>query len=141
MRPQNILFLNYIGEKFNSFRNVNYFHFVENDLENIAKLNDFGNYDLILGINTFHNVNYLSEYLLSVKNALNNGGILCGNFFGRNNLSELKKIIITRDSELSHNIYSRFNAVISADSVVGILQQLGFKNITTIMTPHVAVVG
>ena len=104
--------------------------FLENDLLNIELLAECEKSDLIIGINSFHNVNYLENYFNSIKKCLNDGGVFCGNFFGNDNLSELKKIIITNDSEFSQKIYPRFNPTISPESIIGILQKFNFQNIT-----------
>lgn len=130
--PKKILLLNNLTENDNNFFlncNLSELNFEEDDLMNIKNISNFEKQDLIIGINSLHNVNYLNDYLKSIINCLNDGGIFCGNFFGNKNLSELKKLIIQNDAKFSKNIYQRFNPVISAESVVNILQNTGFKNI------------
>lgn len=135
---KNILFLN--GElnggsnnlNFDIFKNaeINNLCFLENDLDNVELLRCTKKTDLIIGINSFHNVNYLEHYFNAVNCCLNHDGVFCGNFFGNGNLSELKKIIITNDAEFSNKIYPRFNPTVSPESVIGLLQKSNFKNIT-----------
>lgn len=137
---ENILFLNaknnLLEKKLNEYfvenKNIffNYFEFCANDEENIFNFSKIKKNNLIIGINSFHNINNLEKYILEIKNNLENGGIFCGNFFGRETLMEIKKIIIKNDSEFSNNIFPRFNPTISAESVIAILQKFNFQNIT-----------
>ena len=131
---KNMLLLNSENNNFNydtlNDIEINKFAFLENDLENTELLNNYKKTDLIIGINSFHNVNYLENYFGAIKNCLNDGGVFCGNFFGNGNLSELKKIIIQNDAEFSSRIYPRFNPTISPESVVNILQKFHFQNVT-----------
>ena len=133
-KVKNMLLLNSENDNFNYdiFNNVeiNKFAFVEHDLANIELFNNSKTIDLIVGINSFHNVNYLENYFSATNNRLNGGGVFCGNFFGNGNLSELKKIIIQNDAEFSSSIYPRFNPTISPESIVSILQKFNFQNIT-----------
>ncbi|MFT4967655.1 MAG: hypothetical protein ACI9CD_000664 [Candidatus Deianiraeaceae bacterium] len=124
----------YFLKKQNNIKNIqfNNFNFVENDKSNFDYLHNSCKNNLIIGVNSFHNVNYLEKYLFCIKNNLEDGGIFCGNFFGNNNLSKLKKIIIKNDSIFSKNIYPRFNPTISPESVYCVLQKTNFKNITLI---------
>jgi hypothetical protein len=121
----------YLSKNKNNSEKINfhYFEFLENDEENINNISELKKNNLIVGINSFHNVNYLEKYIVSVKNNLEDGGIFCGNFFGINNLLELKTIIINNDSIFSKNIYPRFNPTISPESISQILQKFNFQNI------------
>ncbi len=121
--------INYINS--NIFKNMEIinFDFPENDLDGIKQFNELPKKDLIVGINSFHNVNYLGKYLQSANNCLSGGGTFCGNLFGVGNLSELKKIIIKNDAEFSKNIYPRFNPTVSPESISMLLQQSGFRDI------------
>jgi hypothetical protein len=121
----------YLSKNKNNSEKINfhYFEFLENDEENINNISELKKNNLIVGINSFHNVNLLEKYIASIKKNLEDGGIFCGNFFGINNLLELKKIIIKNDSIFSKNIYPRFNPIISPESVSQILQKFNFQNI------------
>lgn len=110
-------------------KRTKYFRLQENDTENIVNLNNLEKNDIIIGVNSLHNVNYLQEYLQKIHAALNNGGTFCGNFFGPNNLSKLKKTLTENDSLFSKQIYPRFNPTISGESLQALLQSAGFTNI------------
>lgn len=101
----------------------------ENDKQNIDNMQNFRNNDIIIAINSLHHVNYLQEYLSTIYNILNHKGVFCGNFFGVNNLSILKKTLTENDLLFSKQIYPRFNPTISGESLCGILQSAGFTNI------------
>lgn len=114
-----------------SFLSTKYNAFIleQNDKLNIGRIKNLKKNDVMIAINSLHNVNYLQEYLVAIFENLNDGGVFCGNFFGRNNILELKKIIHENDAKHSKEVYPRFNPALLAENLYAILQGVGFQNV------------
>ena len=104
---------------------------VQDDGVNIRSINALSENDIVVAVNILHNVNYVMDYLRAIFGNLAATGVFCGNFFGVNNLSILKQIIMANDLVFSKRIAPRFNPCISGENVCAMLQAIGFANIVS----------
>lgn len=84
-------------------------------------------YDLIMASNGLNWVNNLPQFLIDIRNSLNEGGAFFASFIGGNSLNELRQAFLTAESELLDSASMRVSPMIELESSVKLLSKAGFK--------------
>lgn len=85
-------------------------------------------FDLILSNLNFHYINQIPQFLLQMREALQDGGIFIASFFGEENLSELAHVLYETENEIYGGISPRMPPTIDVKTAASLLQKAGFKN-------------
>ncbi|MBT4921392.1 MAG: methyltransferase domain-containing protein [Rickettsiales bacterium] len=81
-------------------------------------------FDLIYSFLDLHHINNIPNYLISIKNSLNEQGVFMANFFGEENLKNLRKAFITASG---NKITPHIFPYIDLKSAAHLLHKSGFK--------------
>ncbi len=103
---------------------INY-HFCE-DVELVST--EGKKFDLIVSNLNFHFINDIPAFLISVKNALKEGGVFLASFFGEENLSELAHVLHKSEMEIYGGVSPRMAPTIDVKTAAMLLQKAGFNS-------------
>ncbi len=84
-------------------------------------------YDLITNLLNLHHVNNIQQQLSHYQKALKPGGLFIANFFGEDNLIELKQAFYEAEQEVLGGNSPRFTPSISIEDAGNLLFSAGFK--------------
>ncbi|MBT4989237.1 MAG: methyltransferase domain-containing protein [Rickettsiales bacterium] len=81
-------------------------------------------FDLVYSFLDLHHINNIPRYLTSIKNLLNHDGVFMANFFGEENLKQLRQIFFDANAKKTS---PHFFPYIDIKSAAHLLQKTGFK--------------
>jgi len=97
---------------------------VESDDEFLPFKNNI--FDLVISNLNFHQINFIPQFLLQIKNILKPGGIFVASFFGEENLPELSDILLEVENKIYGGISPRLMPKIDIKTAANLLQKAGF---------------
>lgn len=86
-------------------------------------------FDLIVSNLNLHFINNLEIFLLKINSFLSKDGIFVASFFGEQNLSDLRNIVINTEMSLSGSASPRFIPSIDLKMISKLFQKAGFTNV------------
>ena len=90
-----------------------------------------GKYNLIVSNLYLHRINDVAEFGRQIKNLLSENGVFICSYFGGKTLIELRKNMITTDSQLRSGAYQRVIPYIDMIDACNIFKSIGFKEIVS----------
>lgn len=121
--------LQYVPKAFTKNDKVKYWDIIDDyslaDLGNIPPRPN--HYDLVTSLLNIHNINNIQSELKYYNQLLKSGGLMIANFFGEDNLIELRQALYKAETEVLGGISPRISPTITLNDAGNLLFMAGFK--------------